>query len=100
LENIETGFDTEYVNKDITMNRLSSVQLAQVVQSYLKLPLVKPYELSYINPFIEANYLVKKNSKFAYNTIEKIIDKQIVEIRKILFRDLDRGLNNLIKVMK
>ena len=46
----------------------------------------------------EANYPVKKNSKFAYNTIEKIIDKQIVEIWKMLYGDLDRRLNNLIKL--
>jgi len=100
LQNVETGFDTEYVNKDLTSNKLLSVQLAQVVQSYIKIPLVIPYELSYINPSTEANYPVKKNSRFAYNLIEKIIDKQIVGTRKMLYGELDRRLNNLIKIMK
>ena len=100
LQNIETGFDTEYVNHDLVTNKLLSVQLAQVVQSYIKLPLIKPYELSYINPSNEAEYLVKKTNLFSYNLVEGIIDNHIVIIRRLSFGDLDTKLLNLINLLK
>ena len=100
LQNIETGFDTEYVNQDLFTNKLLSVQLAQVVQFYLKLPLINPYELRYINPSNEAEYPVKKTNRFAYNLVEGIIDNHIVILRRLSFGDMDTKLLNLINLLK
>jgi len=100
LQNVETGFDTEYVNKDLVTNKLLSVQLAQVVQMYLKLPLINAYELRYINPSNEAEYPVKKTNRFAYNLVESIIDNHIVLLRRLSFGDLDTKLLNLINILK
>lgn len=52
IENTYLGFDTEYTLKDQKrfLNELVSVQSAVQRRFILKMPLYKPYDISYVNP--------------------------------------------------
>ena len=81
---MNTGFDTEYVNIDKNNNKLLSVQFAQVVQNYVKLPLTSRYKLSKINPVTEAVYRVKTTASFDYELLENLIANHIEIIRILM----------------
>jgi len=98
-QNLETGFDTEYVNKDLLTNKLISVQIAQHLQCYLKLPLQPRYKLCKINPVTEAKYPVKITKSFDFSLLETIIANHVERIRTILYGNNDICMSTLIKSM-
>jgi hypothetical protein len=58
IQNIYTGYDSEYVLKDARkhLNKLLSVQLALNTRTIIKIPLYEPYEISYIHPLTSSIY--------------------------------------------
>jgi hypothetical protein len=52
IQNIYTGYDSEFVLKDVRkhLNELLSLQLALNTRTIVKIPLYKPYEISYVHP--------------------------------------------------
>lgn len=70
VQNIQTGFDTEYVNKDAMFNSLLSVQLATNTQTYLKLPTNSPYTLSTLNTLTNETYSIEQGKGFSYAIVE------------------------------
>ena len=99
IQNLETGFDTEYVNKDMLTNKIISVQIAQHLQCYLKLPLPSRYKLCKINPVTEAKYPVKITKSFNFGLIETIIANHVEWIRLILYGNNDVCMSTLIDTM-
>lgn len=100
VQNLNTGFDTEYVNIDKNNNKLLSVQFAQVVQNYVKLPLTSRYKLSKINPVTEAVYRVKTTASFDYELLENLIANHIEIIRNFEFDNIDKEVEILIDNLK
>ena len=49
-QNIQTGFDTEFVRKGMLENKLLSSQLAINTQTYLRIPKVIPFGIFDVNP--------------------------------------------------
>lgn len=101
IQNLVCGFDTEYVNKNLKYNRLLSVQIAQQLQCYLKIPLPVRYTLCKINPVTEARYPVKFTKSFDFSLVESLIANHIEKVRYILYGNLDLCYGTLIdSVMK
>jgi len=100
IQNLNTGFDTEYVNLNNKNNKLLSVQFAQVVQNYIRIPLSTRYKLIKINPLTEAKYPVKTTSSFDYNLLENIIANHIEQIRNLEFDNIDMIFENMINNLK
>jgi len=100
VQNLNTGFDTEYVNLDNKNNKLLSVQFAQVVQNYVKLPLNSRYKLSKINPVTEVVYRVKTTVSFDYEMLENLIANHIEIIRNFVFDNVDKEIEKLIDNLK
>lgn len=100
IQNIQCGFDTEYVNLDLKRNKLVSTQLAQTVQPYLKLPMFENYELGYINPLTEDKSPVKRTKSFNFDFVEKIINNHVKQIRSLLFGEHDHKMMRLIYILK
>lgn len=99
IQNLETGFDTEYVNKDLLSNKLISVQIAQHLQCYLKLPLPSRYKLCKLNPVTEAKYPIKITKSFDFTLVETIIANHVERIRLILYGNNDICMSTLIDTM-
>lgn len=100
IQNIQCGFDTEYVNLNLKINKLLSTQLAQTVQPYLKLPIFENYELGYINPLTEVKSPVKRTKSFDFDLVEKIINNHVQQNRSLLFGELDHKMMRLIYLLK
>jgi len=52
IQNIYTGFDTEYELSDYSksINKLISTQMAVQTRTMIKLPLYKPFDISFVHP--------------------------------------------------
>lgn len=100
VQNIQTGFDTEYVNKDAMFNTLLSVQLATNTQTYLKLPTNSPYTFSTLNTLTNETYSIEQGEGFSYAIVEKSIQESINRIRLARFQDLDQGIEKLAEGLK
>lgn len=96
IQNINTGFDTEYVNENSKFNKLVSVQLAQNIVTYLKFPNIKPYEICEVNPLTNENYAIKLNKSFNYDLLQDIIRKLVIEIRYLSYGSLDNTIDKAI----
>jgi hypothetical protein len=99
IQNIQTGFDTEYVNKNTMYNKLLSVQLVTNTQTYLIIPKTCDYKQTILNPLTNDVYPITRSDGFAYNKIEESINISIERIRgkKYLLYDFwfDKLINSL-----
>ena len=101
IQNIYTGFDTEYKNIDLKYNKLVSVQLAINTKSLLKIPMYSEYELSTINTLTGELYKVDKSKKdFNFFMVEKAINRCIKEIRFLKYKSNDTSISILIEGLK
>lgn len=96
IQNIQTGFDTEYVNLTSLTNRLLSVQLATNTVTYLKIPKVNPYVISSVNPQTNSKYIIIKDNYLNNELIELSIDQCIKIIRGIKYSNMDESVKDLI----
>jgi hypothetical protein len=98
IQNIYTGFDTEYKNVNAKTNHLLSVQLAVTTHTFIKIPKYKAYTLSTIDTLKNKDYKIKisKNSKFDYVKIENSLNDLIDSIRLLKFSDHDNSIYTLI----
>ena len=83
IQNIYSGYDSEYVNKDPLNNKLLSVQLAVNTQTLLKIPIIKPYNISKVNTLTGSVYNVKGSSVLNISQLETEINILIKDIRKL-----------------
>lgn len=98
IQNIYTGFDTEYKNIDLKYNKLVSVQLAINTKSLLKIPKYSEYELSTLNTLTGEVYKVDKSKKdFNFFMVEKAINRCINEIRFLKYKSNDSSISILIE---
>ena len=102
IQNISTGFDTEYKNKDLKFNDLISVQLAISTQTLLKIPKYSEYELSSVNTLTGEEYKIDKikEKDFKYSIVEKSFNKSIKEIRYLKYKSNDASISILIEGLK
>lgn len=103
-QNVYTGFDTEYKNKDAKHNELLSVQLAVNTKTLLKIPKHDDYELSSLDTIRGKEYKVKEarspDSLFNYGLVEKSLNSCIKRIRGLKYLENDRSLWILIEGLK
>jgi hypothetical protein len=101
IQNIYTGFDTEYKNIDAKYNELISVQLAVNTKSLLKIPKYSEYELSTLDTLTGEVYKLNKLSEdFNFSMVEKSLNKSIKEIRYLKYKENDASIFILIKGLK
>lgn len=101
IQNIYTGFDTEYKNKDVMFNELISVQLAVNTKTLLKVPKYSDYELSTLDTLTGEVYKINKDTeRFNFNMIEKSLNRMIKEIRYLKYKENDASIFVLIKGLK
>jgi hypothetical protein len=107
IENTYMGFDTEYVlkNQKRFLNELVSVQTAVQRRFILKMPLYKPYDISYVNPLssvISDTFVNKVGSDNSYKYKfkncggddlfnEMLVAKDLVNLNEVLL------INNSLK---
>jgi hypothetical protein len=110
IQNIYTGFDTEYKNINITENKLISVQLAVNTKTLLKVPKYTEYKLSSLHTLtgeefpIPINRTVRHNSEgeeikedFNFRRVEASLNNNINEIRKLKYNKNDASIGVLLK---
>jgi len=105
LQNVYTGFDTEYKNIGPLHNSLISVQLAVNTKTILKLPKYSKYELSTLdtlnNKVYKLNNLTSVPAKsFNYFKIESSINKSIDDIRLLKYKKNDLSIEVLAEGLK
>ena len=100
MQNIYTGFDTEYKNIDIKWNKLLSVQLAVNTRTALKLPLIEDYKLSSLEASTGERYAIKLGSYLNSSLILDYINKSIKYIRDLKFGIYDNSIKKLIDGLK
>src|SRR5438128_8132132 len=100
IQNIYTGFDTEYVNKgDPMLNELISVQLAVNTKTLLKIPKYTEYELSTLNVQTGEEHKINKSrdENFKYYMVENSLVRCIKEIRSLRYKKNDLSISILIE---
>lgn len=95
IQNIYTGFDTEYYYKNGLENELLSAQLAVNTRTYLKVPMVERYEVCEVEPLKSIKRKILKCSTFRYDMFEDNVDRVINELRKLKYPFNDYVLNIL-----
>jgi len=100
IQNIYSGYDSEYVNKDPLNNKLLSVQLAVNTQTLLKIPIIKPYNISKVNTLTGSVYNVKGSSVLNISQLETEINILIKDIRNVLgLSIIDKALEKITKTL-
>lgn len=99
IQNVYTGFDTEYKNKDIKFNELISVQLAVNTKTLLKIPKYSEYELSTLNTLTGEEYKIDVSNEKDFNffMIERTLNRCINEIRFLTYKKNDVSISILIE---
>jgi hypothetical protein len=99
IQNIYTGFDTEYKNKNIKFNELISVQLAVNTKTLLKIPKYSEYELSNLNTLTGEVYKIDISNEKDFNffMVEKTLNRCINEIRSLTFKKNDASIYILVE---
>ena len=99
MQNIYTGFDTEYKNIDTTRNKLISVQLAVNTKTLLKIPRYRNYELCSLDTLTNKVYKqeITSSKEFNYVKVEKTLNKSINEIRLLKYKNNDKSISILIE---
>ena len=100
IQNIQSGFDTEYVNKDTRTNKLLSIQLAVNTQTYIKIPKVSEYSLASLNPLTSEVYPISQPSGFSFELAELSIKESLHRIRLLKHLGMDSSLSSLVSKMK
>ena len=92
LQNIYTGFDTEYYAKTEKFNELLSVQLAVNIRTYLKIPQLKSFELSTVD-VLKNKTCLKRIQGLNHELFNSCIEQSIRFIRSQKFFDHDLALS-------
>lgn len=98
IQNIYTGFDTEYKTREVGFNELLSCQLAITTKTYLKVPKKLLYSTSKID--VAADVIRKHRHTeniFDFNKIESYLQTFIDKIRTCKFGENDKYMSFLIK---
>jgi hypothetical protein len=90
IQNTYTGYDTEYQSHDLKYNELLTVQLAVNTKSLLKLPVVKKYQFTNINPKNGINNVL----------VQKELNDRIDRLRSLKFQGYDRSMLKIINGLK
>lgn len=100
IQNVYTGFDTEYhlKSEEKYLNHLLSVQLAVNTRLIVKLPKYTDFKLAYVHPLTSEVLPVAKNPKLS--TIESSINLCIKTIRTLKFNTNDAVVNHIIQTLK
>jgi hypothetical protein len=99
---IYTGFDTEYVNRDMSFNELLSVQLSVCSRVMIQLPLKTPYDIVSINTLNNKKYDVTQGVSKRINIKRMCEDATTIinAIRLLNYHDYDCNMEFLIEVLK
>ena len=99
MENSYIGFDTEYQFHEKFKNRLLSTQTAVQRRTILKIPLVKPFDISYINPLSSEISNTYKNKEGVRNKEQYTFVDDPYESSQSTKKDINELLiiNNSIK---
>ena len=102
MQNIYTGFDTEYKNIDLKYNKLLSIQMAVNTKILLKLPIVdEDYYFSSVETLTgKVNPINCASEKIKYENILDEINISIKEVRMLKYKTIDESINLLIKNLK
>jgi hypothetical protein len=100
IQNIYTGFDTEYKNINFKYNDLISVQLAVNTKTLLKLPKYSEYVLSSLDTLSSKEYKIHYGEGFNSGLVQKSLNKSIDEIRLLRFKKNDISISILIEGLK
>jgi hypothetical protein len=102
IQNVYTGFDTEYKNINVKENQLLSVQLAINTKSVLKIPRVTPYEISTMDTLSNKTFKAPKigSQLFNFTLVENSLNKSINEIRLLKYKRNDESLSILVEGLK
>lgn len=105
IQNIYTGFDTEFVNINSIENKLLSVQLAVATKTLLKLPLKKEFEFGVFN--IDSNKFHKSTQKIEEGgwTINKglikcILNNSVNYLRELKYSNYDKVFETLVRGLR
>lgn len=97
IQNIYTGFDTEYKNINSKYNDLISVQLTVNTKTLLKLPKYSEYVLSSLDTLSSKEYKIHCGEGFDGTLVQKSLNKSINEIRLLKFQKNDISISILIE---
>gem|GEM_PF-1417762 len=101
IQNIYTGFDTEFQTTELGVNKLLSVQLAVTTKTYLKIPRKMNYSVSSLEVDTSQLHPMKKSSLlFNYSKIESTIQRCIDQIRLTKYSKNDVSFLILIECLK
>lgn len=112
LQNIYTGFDSEYTSIDARNNKLISVQMAVNTKTFLKIPKIRKYEMSILDADKNVLYELDKSSfltidknnktieRLKCSFIENSINYCITEIRRIKLSKNDNSIEIIINGLK
>lgn len=96
IQSIYAGFDMEYWNIGLKNNQLLSVQLAVIAKMLIKVPFLKSYELSSLDPLTGEVMKLTKVWGFDYEKMERCVNWSIYKIRSLkynkqyFFTNIDR----------
>jgi hypothetical protein len=100
IQNIYTGFDTEYKNKEARRNEMLSCQLAITTKTYLKVPKKRLYATSKMDVAADVVRTYQKSEDlFNYTKLEKYLQHFIDLIRGYKFGEYDKLMNKLVKTL-
>src|SRR5437762_2302733 len=104
MQNIYTGFDTEYKNIDLKYNKLLSIQMAVNTKILLKLPIVdEDYYFSSVETLTgKVNPINCASEKIKYENILDEINISIKEVRMLKYKSVckDEESKNNTKYIK
>src|SRR4051812_34583523 len=89
IQNIYTGFDTEYKHLEKICNELISVQLAVNTRTFLKIPMISDYFTCKIDVLSSKLLPIKRVEGFRYDLFEANVVDCIRQIRYINCRKYD-----------
>lgn len=97
IENRYTGFDTEYVNKEISVNKLVSVQLSVNTRTLLKVPSVLEYKYTKVTA-LTGKFIELSDYHEHFDSLSYLSDmnRLISDYREFKFGDSDKILKRLI----
>jgi len=101
VQNIYTGFDTEYYmfEDPIALSRkniLLSAQLSVNTKTYLKIPKRVKYVAGGLNSLTNDAFITPRSSSFNYRLFERNVNDCINEIRDIRFKINDNKIEKII----
>lgn len=97
IQNIYTGFDTEYINKDSKFNELISVQLASNTRTYLRIPIQDDYSICTLDTQSNKKLPVKRVKAFNYQIFEDNVNDCLKELRYMKHNKYDKMIDILNK---